>query len=156
VSPGPPPPPFYFAYGSNLSIERLRRRVGPVVAAGTGWLAGHRLSFGKLGRDGTGKATVVVDAGARVWGALYRLPPEAFAALDCFEPGYERSVIEVVTAGERRVEAATYRAPEAAARPIPHSEYKRIVVTGAREHALPHHWIEALLRVPEHPPGGRG
>ena len=90
----------YFAYGSNLLSERMRSRVASARHVCGAWVDGKRLTFGKRGRDGSGKATLVAEIGARVWGALYAIDPAHWEQLDGFEPGYERVALDVTT--ERR------------------------------------------------------
>ena len=70
----------YFAYGSNMTAERLARCcpgarfVGPAIAAD--W------AFG-IGRSGY--ATMVPCPGGRVHGVLWRIRPQALAALDAYD-----------------------------------------------------------------------
>ena len=139
----------YFAYGSNLLSERLRGRVASARAVCAAWLDGHRLTCGKLGRDGTGKATLVKDASARVWGAVYSIAATDWEALDRFEPGYARVALAVMTARRESLLATTYLAPVTAADPVPLASYKQLIVAGAREHGLPAEYIAWLRRLPE-------
>lgn len=46
---------YYFAYGSNMLTERLIARTPSARPVGTSLLPGHRLTFHKRGRDGSGK-----------------------------------------------------------------------------------------------------
>lgn len=138
----------YFAYGSNLSPERMRGRVASAQALGAARLAGRRLCFDKLGRDGTGKANLRDDPASSVWGALYSFEPEAWPQLDRCEPGYARVEVEVECGGERRA-AQTYVSRLYTPDPLPLARYKRLVVEGARFHALPDDWIRWLESQPE-------
>lgn len=63
---------WYFAYGSNLSTQRMQERIGRVPEARRARLDGYRLVFNKRGTDGTGKANVVADRHGTVWGIVYR------------------------------------------------------------------------------------
>jgi gamma-glutamylcyclotransferase (GGCT)/AIG2-like uncharacterized protein YtfP len=141
----------YFAYGSNLLSSRMRARVASARAVCVGWADGRRLTFGKPGRDGSGKATLVADSDGRVWGALYAIDPEHWERLDGFEPGYERVAQDVTTGQRERVTATTYVAHPTASDPVAFAWYKRIIVEGAREHGLPAEYIESLLQLPERP-----
>ena len=61
-------PELYFAYGSNLSEERLRKRVGEFGPARVARLEGYRLAFNKRSADGsTVYASIVPAAGATTW-----------------------------------------------------------------------------------------
>lgn len=139
----------YFAYGSNLLSERLRSRVASARALCAAWVDGHRLTCGKLGRDGTGKATLVEDESARVWGAVYSIAATDWAVLDRFEPGYVRVALAVTTVRRESLLTTTYLAPVTAAAPVPLASYKQLIVNGAREHGLPADYIETLRRLPE-------
>jgi gamma-glutamylcyclotransferase (GGCT)/AIG2-like uncharacterized protein YtfP len=142
-------PALYFAYGSNLLSKQMSARVASARAVGTAWVDGHRLFFGKRGRDGSGKATLVTDVSSRVWGALYAIDPAHWERLDGFEPGYARVELIVTTARGERVNAASYVAREMASDPVAFAWYKRLIVDGAREHDLPAPYIESLLKLPE-------
>lgn len=141
----------YFAYGSNLLSERMRSRVASARRVCGAWVDDKRLTFGKRGRDGSGKATLVATIGARVWGALYAIDPAHWERLDGFEPGYERVALEVTTENHERVTAATYIAPETASEPVAFAWYKRLLIDGARENGLPEPYIDSLRRLPERP-----
>ena len=68
----------YFAYGSNMSIARLRARVPGAERTGVFTLHEHALRFHKLSRnDGSGKcdAFYTGNASDRVVGALVELEP---------------------------------------------------------------------------------
>lgn len=139
----------YYAYGSNLTTARMVARIAsarPICAA----RAQHfRLSLGKAGRDGSGKATLVAATGAFVWGIVYAIDPGAWPQLDRFEPGYERVRIPLATERGRPLAATTYIAPETAPDPTALRWYKRLIVGGAQEHGLPADYISRLERLPE-------
>jgi len=76
----------YAAYGSNMDPEQMLERCPHSPAAGTGWLAGWRLTFGgeELGWDGA-LPTVVPDPADQVFVALYEIAPHDVAVLDNWE-----------------------------------------------------------------------
>jgi gamma-glutamylcyclotransferase (GGCT)/AIG2-like uncharacterized protein YtfP len=82
----------YFAYGSNLSIERLTFRVGDVGVFKTHVLEGWELYF-----SGTGFANIRPREGATVEGVLYEMTPTQHKSLDRCEGFY---VKEYFTVGE--------------------------------------------------------
>ena len=115
--------PWYFAYGSNLAQGRLEERVGAVTVGGQATLAGHRLSFHKPGRDGSGKCTISpcgdVESGDCVFGVIYALSREQGVRLDRFEgPGYRRELVDLVHRGRSQA-GYTYVAPEESLDPSP-------------------------------------
>lgn len=97
------PTRLYFAYGSNLNkvqmraaaddaseliTDEYRNRCPDSLAVAPFILTGHRLAFvgertGRWGRGGV--ATVLPDAGSKVYGALYRISPADEATLDRME-----------------------------------------------------------------------
>jgi gamma-glutamylcyclotransferase (GGCT)/AIG2-like uncharacterized protein YtfP len=141
--------PLYFAYGSNLSPERMRERVPSARTEGPARLRGWRLALDKRGADGSGKANLREDASTAVWGALYSLDPGDWPRLDAFEPGYARIPVRVEWR-DRETPASTYvsqRLTDAPAR----RGYKRWIVEGARAQGLPPDWIRLLEALPEQP-----
>ncbi len=76
----------YAAYGSNMDPEQMLERCPHSPAAGAGWLAGWRLTFGgeELGWDGA-LAMVVPDPASQVFVALYDLSPFDSSRLDYWE-----------------------------------------------------------------------
>jgi gamma-glutamylcyclotransferase (GGCT)/AIG2-like uncharacterized protein YtfP len=76
----------YAAYGSNMDPQQMRRRCPHSPVRGTGWLEGWRLTFGgeDIGWEGA-LATLVEDAGSRVFVALYDITSSDEAHLDAWE-----------------------------------------------------------------------
>jgi gamma-glutamylcyclotransferase len=110
---------WYFAYGSNMSAERLfEERLRPEgVAMGArvaGRLDGWRLAFNKQGRvAGTGAGNIMLAPGEAVHGTLNLLPAKGFEVLDRYEGvaggHYERRLVSVMRGDTGvPVEAITY------------------------------------------------
>lgn len=148
----------YFAYGSNMSTERLRGRTPSARPVGIGRLPRHRRCWHKRGRDGSGKCDVVfagVDSDEAVWGVLFEIDEAEKTALHRAEGlgvGYLEKTVAVLTeAGVRR--AMTYQAKpgqtDATLRPF--GWYKAHVVRGAREHGLPADCVRELEAVTVQP-----
>lgn len=144
----------YFAYGSNMSLRRLRARVPAAQALGRGILHGHELRFHKRGRDGSGKcdAFEVENTRARVIGALFSIPQEGKAALDLVEglgAGYEEKQVSILVGdGDQQHEAVTYYATDIHSDLLPYCWYRQHVLTGAREFELPPHYVEVIANTP--------
>ncbi len=86
----------YAAYGSNMDAAQMARRCPHSPQAGIGWLEGWRLTFGgaDLGWEGA-LATVVEDAGSRVFVVLYEVSPADEETLDSWDGatlGYYRKL----------------------------------------------------------------
>jgi len=140
----------YFAYGSNLWPARIRERVPSARAEGAARLPGYRLAFDKRGADGSGKANLHEAPDEAVWGALYSLEPEEWPLLDGFERDYQRVAVHVEWRGLQQ-DAMTYVSRVLTEAPVALHGYKRLIVDGARAHALPESWIRWLAALPERP-----
>lgn len=85
----------YFAYGSNMDMEQMRRRCPGAVCIDTAVLHGWKFAL-----DEVGYATVVPEAGASVPGLLWTLTDADEAALDTYEGVrsrcYEKVTLSVV------------------------------------------------------------
>ncbi|APU17403.1 MULTISPECIES: gamma-glutamylcyclotransferase [Actinoalloteichus] len=78
--------PLYAAYGSNMDPCQMMERAPHSPMAGTGWLAGWRLTFGgeDLGWEGA-LATIVEDPDSQVFVVLYDVSAEDEKQLDRWE-----------------------------------------------------------------------
>ncbi|OAI54219.1 hypothetical protein AYO44_15325 [Planctomycetaceae bacterium SCGC AG-212-F19] len=149
---------WYFAYGSNLCVDQMVRRTGPVRLGNDRprvvQLPGYRLAF-NMQSDGGQVFANIVRPGEGVVGVVYRCSPEALALLDEYESGYERQRVTVVDDRGAELAALTYVAMpgNVVVARTPDAEYLQRVVGGARQHGLPEAYIrsitaEALLRQP--------
>jgi gamma-glutamylcyclotransferase (GGCT)/AIG2-like uncharacterized protein YtfP len=92
----------YAAYGSNMNPAQMAERCPYSPLQGTGWLDGWRLTFGgeDIGWEGA-LATVVEDAGERVFVALYDLSPADEHELDQWDGAsldyYRKATVRVST-----------------------------------------------------------
>ncbi len=144
---------FYFAYGSNMAVERLRARVPSASLVGTAVLAGHALRFHKPGSiDGSAKcdAACTGNAADSVFGALYSIFTDELVLLDKFEGrghGYERNTVSVVSGTNETVRAQTYIATRTDPLLRPLDWYKEHVLRGARSLQLPLAYIATIEAV---------
>lgn len=143
----------YFAYGSNMSSERLRARTPSAISLGRARLPEYALRWHKLGRDGSGKCDIEPsDApGTAVWGVLYEINRAEKDGLDAVEGlgvGYYEHTVRVETDTVVR-EAVTYKAKpdkiDPALRPL--AWYKAHVLRGATEHGLPAEYVRRIAAV---------
>lgn len=144
---------FYFAYGSNLCVPRLRARAPGVAAVGPASLPGYALRWHKRSVDGSGKCSIVrsTSPAAEVHGALFRVPVPAKRLLDRVEglgSGYRETTVRL-RAREWTSEALTYIAtPSHVDESLrPYSWYKDLVVSGAVAHGLPADYVDELRGV---------
>jgi gamma-glutamylcyclotransferase len=142
----------YFAYGSNLKATRMNQRVPSASPVSIAMLRGWQLTLDKRALDGSGKANLMGEVGARVWGFVYRIESARWSDLDRFEPGYIRTEVEVVADDGRRFAAQAYIASVPPAELAAFDWYKALIVEGAREHRLPTDYVaelEALAARPD-------
>ena len=92
----------YAAYGSNMDPVQMAERCPHSPQRGTGWLEGWRLTFGgeDIGWEGA-LATVVEEAGQRVFVVLYELSEHDEQALDRWDGAtlgyYDKIRVRVAT-----------------------------------------------------------
>ncbi len=139
----------YFAYGSNMSSEELRGWCPGAEFAVVAMLPNYRLDFTRYSakRQG-GVADVVRARGETVWGVLYNVPSGEMAALDRKEGvaamAYERKRVTVAPAVGPRVRAVTYTVIDKEPGQTPGEHYLGLILTGAREWALPEAYVRML------------
>ncbi|MEM7410728.1 MAG: gamma-glutamylcyclotransferase family protein [Myxococcota bacterium] len=150
----------YFAYGSNLSTRRLQERVASAQPLGAARLRNYAFHLDKPGRDGSAKANIRPDAGAEVWGVVFRLAPEAWTELDRYEGGYQRVSVRLEWASAPETPgptAETYLSALETQDRVATERYRAWMTEGAREHALPPAWCAMLAALPVRPdPPGSG
>ena len=143
---------YYFAYGSNLWIEQMVRRIGP-VDRNDGWprrasLAGYRLVFNMQGEYSNVYANIEPNAESNVLGVVYRCTPEALQIMDQYESGYERRQVNVISETSERLEVTTYVALKVHVTPVansPTTEYLQRIVKGATEQGLTEAYIHEIM-----------
>jgi len=143
---------YYFAYGSNMSLRRLRARVPSAVNYGIASLYGHSLRFHKCGRDGSAKCDALLtrEPSHRVLGVVYQIDPADRPGLDRHEglgQGYAAKRVQLFLAGGERIEAFTYTATLTDPNLHPFTWYKEHVLRGALEHGLDADYIQSIREV---------
>ena len=136
----------YFAYGSNMSIARLRKRVPSARRKAIACLYGHRLVFHKISLDGSGKcdAFETNNNEDHLMGIVYQIDPAQRHGLDRAEPGYEVKNIRIKTLSGEEVAAFTYCADKIDTDLKPYHWYKQHVMFGAKENGLPAEYIKNI------------
>ena len=147
----------YFAYGSNMLSRRLcaADRTPSAVAFETGFVRGRRLTFDKVGSDGSGKCDIEATGNLddRVYGVIYEINESEKSALDKIEglcKGYKEENVEIVTSSDT-YQAVAYVATSKEPALRPYHWYKAIVIAGAVENILPESYIEWIRTVDSKP-----
>jgi gamma-glutamylcyclotransferase len=143
---------WYFAYGSNLWIDQMVERTGP-IRQGDGrpriaWLRNYRLTFNMQGEDGQVFANLM-SPGQGVLGVVYRCSSEALLRMDQYEKGYERRQVQIVLENGVELNAVTYIAQTSQTEGVsqPSAEYLQRILRGARQHGLPEAYIKEIQAV---------
>lgn len=146
---------FYFAYGSDMHQSRVVDKVGRVANVGFAVLNNWGFRFSKFGTDGTGKANIVEEKDASVYGVVYRCSRRQLDTLDQFEgvPDFagRESVSVTLKATGQTVEAIAYKATKRMTiNPglPPSTAYLTDMLQGAKEHSFPSEFgvhLQALL-----------
>ncbi len=144
----------YFAYGSNMHPQRMKKRVSSAEAVGIARLKKYSLCFNKRSwKDGSGKCNAFYTGNLcdEVIGVIYRILRSDKSVLDTYEgvgKGYDVHNINVLHDNKERA-VFTYIAEEVHIDDmlVPYSWYKQYVVHGARHHGLPESYIQSLNSV---------
>ncbi len=139
----------YFAYGSNMSIKRLRDRAPSSCFVSIATLYEHDLRFHKIGKDGSGKcdAQETNNLEHSVIGVVFEIAESEKSELDRKEGlgyGYEQKEVELTTPSGRIINASTYYATSIDPSLKPYHWYKHHVLTGAQENGLPGEYVERI------------
>jgi gamma-glutamylcyclotransferase (GGCT)/AIG2-like uncharacterized protein YtfP len=137
---------YYFAYGSNMDPDVMRRLSPHHRFLDIACLPDHRLEFTRRSaKTGTGVADVVPEKGKSVWGTLYEVDEGDLEAIDRKEGygwAYTRTPMRVrLVNGESR-EAWVYEVLVREKREVPPSaDYVHRLVTAALERGIPDHYV---------------
>ncbi len=141
---------FYFAYGSNLRIDRKLERTGAIRRVRLACLKDYRFAFNKAGMNEV-YANIVPCVGDVVWGAVYLCSAQAMIWLDEYEGvkvgHYRRIPVEVETADGQNIQAETYIAVEGFIIEVgrPSKWYLDQILQGAAEHSLPAEYVQHIM-----------
>lgn len=145
---------WYFAFGANMHDSAFRERRGMRPSEWrAGRAPGYRLRFNLDGRP-LGKAApanIAPDAGAEVWGVLYRITRADLLVLDATEgvPGrrYRQIWLAAEDAEGRAIDAVTYMADGNPEDGNPSLRYITLLRDGAAAHGLPAAYLDYLNNV---------
>lgn len=143
---------YYFAYGSNMSFERIKKRINSIKFVCTAKLEKHELRFHKSSKDRSGKcdAAHTGDSKDFVLGAIYSISRDQLNDLDKFEGcgnGYTRKTVSVNTLSDQSLEVETYIATNINSQLRPFDWYKEHVIRGAKSIGLPLEYISVISQI---------
>ena len=142
----------YFAYGSNMSFRRLKKRVPSAAVTGVFSLAGYVLRFHKKGKDGSAKGDAFFTGKSTdsVLGVLYTIDCSEKRLLDEIEGlgnGYEEKEAELQGENGLLMTGVFYYASNINRALRPFSWYVHHVLQGARTAGLPFSYVKEIERV---------
>jgi gamma-glutamylcyclotransferase (GGCT)/AIG2-like uncharacterized protein YtfP len=137
---------YYFAYGSNMLPTRLIERIEKYHTAFRARLPGYKFMYNKKGVDGTAKANIATDGNAEVCGVCFEIDAEDLKQLSNYEGGYDQRQIVVTNENRDEVRAVTYISASVDNTLRASTEYKGIVLKGAKHWELSEDYIAGYLR----------
>ena len=134
----------YFAFGSNMSAQRIRERLGWSPSRSGVILHDYEMIFNKHSNDG-GKANIMSSPGNLVEGILYSVNEEDLVILDKYEgvssKQYKRYEIEVQDNNKNSIPAVAYKALNTGKVSAPTEEYLNYILKG-REFLSPGYYTK--------------
>ena len=141
---------YYFAYGSNMNWPQMQRRCPSAKFVCVARLADYQFGITRHSRlRDCVTANVFPVPGKEVWGVVYEVSDSDLLILDSFEDGYQRAVMPVHALGDgvQPLEVLIYIAEIESNVPLPNSEYKRLLLEGARHWNLPASYCLILEKI---------
>jgi gamma-glutamylcyclotransferase len=143
-----------FAYGSNMNLNRLTKRVPSAVKVSNAFLPRHKLICNKISSDGSAKANIIkTDVPAEiVWGVLFSIDSNEKSLLDKAEglgKGYNEDTMTFFDETNTSYAAQIYFADSKAIdnNLFPYDWYKEFIVSGAIQNKLPAEYILQLQSI---------
>ena len=142
----------YFAYGSNMSEERLQKRVPSATVIGVVSLARYDLRFHKIGKDGSAKGDALFTGKESdlILGVLYSIDYSEKKWLDEAEGlgnGYEEKEVSLINERGQVVVGFLYYATNINSALRPFSWYVHHILKGAENARLPKRYIQQISSV---------
>lgn len=143
----------YFAYGSNMLLERLQKRCETASFLAVAVVHGNTLTFSKKSKDGSGKATIAKTGNdTALYGALFEIDLNDRPSLDGSEgPGYDRKDEFVVRRvdNDEELTVTTYIAKRDLIEKnlMPYDWYKQLIVAGAWQAKVPDSYLAGLKAI---------
>jgi gamma-glutamylcyclotransferase (GGCT)/AIG2-like uncharacterized protein YtfP len=144
----------YFAYGSFLDIDTLRKHCPSAIFLKRAVLPNFEVQFNYLSNDyHAGVTGVEVAPGQFARGVLYEITANDMAHLDAVEDVplgyYYRQTVAVVDEKGKLHQAEVYRTTKSAGPFKPHPAYVGLMLKGARAHRLDPDYIRSLEQLLE-------
>lgn len=145
-----------FAYGSNMNINRLTKRVPSATKVSNAFLTGYKLVCNKVSKkDGSAKANIEKSDIATdiVWGILFEIDSNEKPLLDIPEglgKGYNEDCLTFTDENNLKHIAQVYIADSKSINNslVAYNWYEEFIITGAILNQLPADYITQLQSIP--------
>jgi gamma-glutamylcyclotransferase (GGCT)/AIG2-like uncharacterized protein YtfP len=139
-----------------MNWQQMQRRCPSSRFVCVGRLVNYQFGITRHSRlRNCGTANVFLAPGKEVWGIVYEVCDEDLVILDGFEDGYRREIVSVYPSenGEQPLPALVYIATVEENVPRPNSEYRRLIIEGAKHWRLPPLYLALLEAIQAAPDG---
>ncbi len=128
---------YYFAYASNLNRKQMRARCPGSKPLFKATLPNYQLVFSGWSRElKGGKATIRLNRGEKVLGAVYDVSEQEMKKLDLHEAGYDRLKVNVFDEDSEPREVITYIKAGRTEDTKPSADYLSIIQQGYKDWRL--------------------
>jgi gamma-glutamylcyclotransferase (GGCT)/AIG2-like uncharacterized protein YtfP len=125
---------YYFAYASNLNQRQMRERCPTSKPLFKATLPNYALVFSGWSREWRGgKATIRINQGRKVPGAVYDVSEQEMKHLDRHETGYGRLKVAVFDEDGEPHDVLTYIAAAQSEETKPSDEYLSVIQQGYKD-----------------------
>ncbi len=124
----------YFAYASNLNLKQMKQRCSNSKPLFKATLPNYQLVFSGWSRELMGgKATIRLNRGEKVIGAVYEVPEQEMKQLDRHEAGYDRLRATVFDEDSEPHEVITYIKTGQSEVTTPSADYLSVIQQGYKD-----------------------
>jgi len=134
----------YFAYGSNVDKERIRKRSPSARVIAVGKLKNHEMIFNMLGNKSEGKGGGIANIrhanGSHIYGVLYRIDAGELDELNALEMSmnYEIERLDISVSESVSATAIVYICKKSSEDTyVPTRSYKEFILNGMKMHKFP-------------------
>ena len=124
----------YFAYASNLNLKQMKQRCPDSKPLFKATLPNYQLVFSGWSRElRGGKATIRLNRGEKVIGAVYEVSEQEMKQLDRHEAGYDRLRATVFDEDNQPHEVITYIKTGQSEVTNPSADYLSVIQQGYKD-----------------------
>jgi len=141
---------YYFAYGSNMNHQQMKKRCPSSRFVKRAFLEGYKFVYDGYSKTRNGAVANIIETGKKediVWGGLFEINEDNLSALDCYEgypKSYDRKEVKVKDdEGNHYTTIVYFRTAQPKSKPS--ENYRNLVIQGAKDCDLPEWYIQNNL-----------